>query len=132
MILSYVPDQLLVGQICRKFYDVSCSLEGYSLTIRTQTLDGDPNMKVVEFLEDESIFSSIVNSKRKIEVLYLNELHIDPPNSQKLQIIIEIFGAGIKELNISDCKLSMAEISLLSLMPQLHTLTVLSCIKTSD
>jgi hypothetical protein len=119
MILSYVPNQLLVGQTCRKFYDVSCSLETFSLTIETTTLDGDPSMNVTEFLENESIFASIVNSKRRIENLELVGLNLYQSNIGKLQAVVENIGARIKQLTISNCRLSMAEIALLNLMPQL-------------
>jgi hypothetical protein len=120
MILSYIPDQLLVGQTCRKFYDLSCSLESYSLTIRTKILEGDPKMEVTKFLEDESIFSSIIDSKRRIEKLNLESLDLDPPNDLKLQRIIENFGARIKTLTVSDCRLSMEDIAKLNSMPQLE------------
>jgi hypothetical protein len=127
MILSNLPDQLLLGQTCRKLYDVSCSLEEtYSLTIRTKNLDGDPNMKVTKFLEDESIFSSIVNSKRRIDDLKLLYLCLSPPNNQKLLKIIETFGPHIKQLIVINCRLSMFEISLLNSMPQLKFIALYS------
>jgi hypothetical protein len=93
MILSYVPNQLLVGQTCRKIYDLSCSLETYTLIIETTKLAGDSKKKITEFLEDESIFASIVNSKRRIEKLFLEGLDLDPTNSKELQAILENVGA---------------------------------------
>jgi hypothetical protein len=120
MILSYVPNQLSMGQTCRKFYDLSCSLEGYSLIIETKILEGDSKKKFAEFLEDPSIFDSIVKSKRRIEKLELKSLNLDPSNIRKLQAIIENIGARIKQLTVGYCRLSMAEIALLNLMPQLE------------
>jgi hypothetical protein len=119
MILSYIPDQLSMGQTCRKFYDLSCSLEGYSLIIETTKLAGDSKKKVTEFLEDESIFDSIVNSKRRIENLELISLNLNSTNGKKLQRIIENFGARIKTLTVSNCRLSKAEVGLINAMPEL-------------
>jgi hypothetical protein len=90
------------------------------MVIRTKNLDGDPKMKVVEFLEDESIFGSIVNSKRRIENLKLVRLNLDPSNIEKLQAILENIGARIEELIVSGGSLSRPELALFNLMPQLE------------
>jgi hypothetical protein len=77
-------------------------------------------MKVTEFLDDETIYASIINSKRRIEELKLERLDLSSPNCMKLQMIIENIGPRIKRLSVIDCKLSMAEIALLNSMPQLE------------
>jgi hypothetical protein len=123
MILSYIPNQLMLGQTCRKFYDLSCSLESYSLTIT-----GDA--EVVEFLEDESILASIVNTKRRIDNLKLFGRYLNPVDVEKLQMIVVNIGARLKNLTVSHCNLSTNKaVFLFNSMPQLECIQMKS-IKT--
>lgn len=110
IILSYVPDQLTVGQVCKDFYRVSCSLNAHRIEIRGEH----------EFDGGFSIYQSVLNSNRKVESLTFS--NCDLKRTYFLRKIIENIGENIKTVEIRNVRMYMKVFSLLKLMPNLEKL----------
>lgn len=122
-ILSYIPDQLTVGLTCSKFYEISCETKFYALEIGSRYIGNSTFF--TKSLDDDEIFRSIMNSKRRIQKMKINKEHLFSHKWLKLHIgrlteVIEHFGSDIKELELSFLKLSLKAFSLLNLMPNVQ------------
>jgi hypothetical protein len=114
-ILCYVPNQLIVGQTCRKFFDISCELKTYALKLKTDELS-------------ENIFNVLMNSNKKIHKLMLTTTdyrnsRIDS-NIEKISKVIEHFASDVQELYLRDIVMTMEVFSLFNLMPNIQKLTL--------
>ena len=123
-ILSYIPYQLTIAATCRRFYELSCHLKSYNLTIYTDS--SVPNLKPFsKFLDEPDWLSSILNSQRKIHTLRVtSELYKPPMQLSKLTDIFTNFGPNIVHLYISRRFLTIQTFALLNGMPNLQQLTL--------
>jgi hypothetical protein len=121
-ILSYVPNELIIGQTCKKFYEASSSLKKYSLSIKTKR-SKDLTMKTTKYLDDEKIFQSIINSKRQFEDLRVC-VKFEEFLEDKLMEIMNNFGKGIKKLSFQCQNVTINSILMLSSMKNLQELRI--------
>jgi hypothetical protein len=117
-ILSYLPDQLTVGQTCTKFYDISCEIKKFTLQLKSSAL-----------LEDDATFESMMSSKRRIRTIFLTGKKWDYENwidlnLQRISEVLSHFGGEVEKMKLMDARISVGVLSLLSLMPNLHKLTL--------
>lgn len=78
---------------------------------------------MVDIVDDEEVFQSIMNSGRKIESLVItSENQNQTLNQQRLREVIENIGENIKELQIRWRSLDIDGVDLLNLMPNLQKL----------
>lgn len=122
-ILSYVPNQLVVGEICTRFYEISCTLKSYQLILKIPRLQRVPN---ATFIDDE-VCRSIIRSDRKIEsikIFFDHSRTITDHAWHNLMSVIDVIGENIREMTIRANELSWRELRMLKLMPNLHKLVI--------
>jgi hypothetical protein len=113
MILNHHPKQLVISQVCKRFYSISCGLKSLSMTI-------DQYVRKRWSLEDDSILNSILNSKRKIHSIKI--VIVVDLCDKRLVKILEVVGGNVKKGEIRATKVSAKAIQLLNLMPNLERL----------
>jgi hypothetical protein len=125
-ILSYVPNQLIVGQTCTRFYDVSCEVKTFTLNILLDTTGNFQGKFHAELLQDEVIFNSMMNSKRRIRVFKMKHFMCDwmAYNFERLPQVIEYFGNNVQELELENILVPMSELSALSFMPHIEKISL--------
>jgi hypothetical protein len=114
MILVHASDQLVIGQVCKRFYNISCELESFHLTI------SDEWSERIWGPADDAVFESILCSGRKIDSIKIassGDLHSD-----RLLKVLEVVGSNVKEAYIRASKASVEGFQLLNLMPNLERL----------
>ena len=131
-ILSYVPNQLVVGVVCRKFYEISCSLKAYRLYLGN---DSVYNGRYFVRVDDVECCKSIMRSHRKIESLHFTsnrETNIQNDDWQRLLKIIAVIGLNIPKFIISSRSIGKKELLLINLMPNLEKLEITSVYEKPD
>lgn len=112
-ILTFIPDQLSVGEVCKKFYKISCSLSSYRLEIR-EDYEADEEVTI------ESIYQNVLSSCRKIESVRISLCDISA--TYHLRKIIQHIGEDVKEVTFFEMQMCMKSFGLLNSMPNLEKL----------
>jgi hypothetical protein len=130
-ILSYIPEQLVIGQTCKKFYEISCNLSDYSLELLAEPHEFSSGTTFQE-IEDEETFKSIINTSRRISRLCLSFDH-NPVHYPRLMQIVEKLAVHLTTLDISGYNFDMQNIMLFNCLPNLEFLCLdsLKCSRLS-
>jgi hypothetical protein len=121
-ILSYIPEQLVVGQTCKKFYEVSCSLGSFNLTIFERRPIFSFRGTTFSEIEENGMFRSIANTSRRVDdlsVSFCNRVVTFPILLQFSQNLTK----NVKKLDVADYKMTLKNIMLLNPMPNLNSVT---------
>lgn len=111
---------MAVGQTCRKFNEVSCSIKHFKLEFKSLWNDSYTKM-----LDDDDIFKSMMKSQRKISSLKILSESFDDVEMNSLQLerlaqVIKYFNVNIKSFELNGNLLSMEILKLLNLMPNIE------------
>lgn len=124
-IISFIPTQLVVGQVCKKFYEISCSLKAFNLRMEIPYKGVRKNLRVN--IDDDKVFDNIMKSKRKVKTLYIHsdmQRTILPSTRVKLKKIIKQIGGNVVEVGIFSKVMTLEEFELFNLMPNLQKLSL--------
>ena len=113
--MTYISQQLIVGQVCRKFYEISCGLKSFLLTI--QFLYDDSKNIISYVIDDDEIHKSIVGSTRKIKTIRISGLQFLSGSRSRLREIIESISDNVVEVHIYGMSEFLEDWELLNLMP---------------
>jgi hypothetical protein len=108
-------DLLLVGEVCKRFYSVSCRMKAFKMKVDSSTI-----------IEDVATFESIVNSSRKIESIAINRGHFVRKkfHSEEMKKILENFREHVKELEIRDHFMRLEGFQLLNMLSRIEKLNL--------
>lgn len=120
-IFLYIPDQLTVGLVCKKFHEISCYIKLFKLSLHRyferNKIESESEQNEMSKQEEE-IFESMIISERRI-----NRLCISCPykfdNDKHFMEIVEHFGRDIKQLDMSRVQVNHNFLDFLNLMPNL-------------
>jgi hypothetical protein len=140
-ILTFIPDQFTISQVCRRFYKISCEIKSFKVKFLSVVCDRDENLTEsispsiynrvvkgnIKELDDDEIFNSIVNSGRKLDSLELcvksnyhnSNIKLSLVQNRRLILILQRFGYEIKELKVSSVDFHQNVFKILNLMPNL-------------
>lgn len=109
-----------LGQVCKKFYDISCNLKSFRLRLGPT----QPNGSYVNFLQDDEIFKMMMNSKRKIFFFDITIKSCDIENlenihKQRLAKVVEKFGKDVTQFQTHSVDMFPCFTASLNLMPNL-------------
>jgi hypothetical protein len=107
MILDQVPNHLMIGQVCKRFYSVSCGLKSFHLTINSE----EPEKWTLD---------SILCSERRISSINIytdKELYSD-----RIAKVLESVGGNVKKAKVCAKTASVKGFQLLNLMPSVEQL----------
>lgn len=130
-ILKYVPDQISLGRVCKKFYEISCSIKYFQVQIEMRDRIGYIHPTLV-LLDDEKLLNSMTSSKRRINYLSLrNMLHCDI-NLRRLCIknftqIAKRFGKDVKHLKIYFITFPRNYVEILNHFHNLEKIEIIRC-----
>ena len=113
-ILSYIPEQINVGQTCKKLYEISCKITKCQL-----------NIELPDFAEtfDQATF---YNSKRRVTSL---KIHCKTYHSLEeiydlLTWVLNRYGDGIEVLELKNVSFNLKTVCIFNYLPNINKLTM--------
>jgi hypothetical protein len=119
-ILSYVPDQITIGQTCKKFYEISCEITPCKLWLRSFLKFASYDKP--EVFTEEEIFKSMIKSKRRVSFIRTGAFFNDRKKmniDDRLTKVIQHFGKYVEHLEFFGIEFHRDVAELLNLLPNL-------------
>lgn len=135
-IFSYVPEQLTVGQTCKRFYEISCNLKYFKMRF-TQSqfkISDKLTRRHNELFPRCEVFSSIINSRRRIDLIDINSGFFDSQEMNDFHMknfikVLNRFGKDVKHFAFSGFEVPTNLIELMNLMPTLEKVSLCDMIE---